>query len=223
MSYAYRGIQPVSPAALNSSDFTPDDIRWMEGRDPERNWAITRAQPVASLAVAGLLWGFSRSVAPPAPLMGRRLIITAGGGHEPFKDAEASGHQALAGYCGVDISPAEIPSGREKIYREAVKTLPVSMSVGAVRLAAAFQISRVLEGRVFADIRPGTAYSGPRGLGIWREFDGMPLPIVEKLERGRWMWCFDSAHEFDLDMRKPVKGFGGIWDFVKGLELRGAL
>ena len=210
-------------AAANSAEHTPDDIRWQPGRDPDRNWAITRAQPVASLAVAGKLWGFSRSVPPPAPLMGKRLILTAGGSHEPFKDAAPSGWAAVADYCGQEISIAEIPSGRERLYREAVKTLPVSQSVGAVRLVAGFQIARVVDGQVYADVRPGTAYSGPRGLGIWKEFDGQPLPIVEKLTPGRWMWCFDAHHEFDLDRRVSVKGWGGIWDYVGGLALRGAI
>lgn len=215
----------AAPASAgNSSEHTPDDIRWMEGRDPDRNWAITRAQPVASLAVAGKLWGFSRSVAPPAPLIGKRLILTAGGSHVPFKDAGPTGWAAVADYCGQEISVAEIPSGRERLYREAVKTLPPSQSVGAVRLVAAFQIGRVLDdGSVYADLRPGTAYSGPRGLGIWKEFDGRALPIVEKLERGRWIWCFDAHHEFDLDKRVAIKGFGGIWDYVLGVAHRGAL
>lgn len=205
---------------LNSSDFTPDDIRWAEGRDPARNWAITRQQPVASLLVSGALWGFSRSVPPPAPLIGKRLILTAGGGHEAFKDADAAGWGAVAAYCGQEVSAAEIPDGRRKLYAEAVKTLPVSQSVGAVRLAAAFQIGNVLEGCVYADVRPGTAYSGPRGMGTWQLFDGQPLPIVEKLTRGRWMWCFDAHHEFDLDFRVSMNGFGGIWDYEKGVALR---
>ncbi|MBI1401435.1 hypothetical protein [Hyphomonas sp.] len=208
-------------AAGNSAEHTPDDIRWMDGRDPNRFWAITRAQPVASLTVAGVLWGFTRSVAPPPQLIGKRLIITAGGGHHPFKEAADSGRNAVLAHCGVAVSPAEIPDGREKMFREAVHSLQASMSVGAVRLAAAFQIANVVDGQVYADIRPGTAHSAPRGLGIWREFDQRALPQVETLDRGRWLWCFDAAHEFALDMRVPVKGFGGIWDYEKGLALRG--
>lgn len=210
-------------AASNSSDHTPQDIRWMDGRDPARNWAITRAQPIASLVVSGGLWGFTRSVAPPAPLIGKRLIITAGGDHHPFNQAGASGWAAVADYCGQQVSPAEIPSGREKLFREAVKTLPVSQSVGAVRLAAAFQIGNVIGDTVYADVRAPGAYSAPRQMGIWREFDQRDLPRLEKLERGRWMWCFDAHHEFDLDHRVLVKGYSGIWDYVLGLELRGAL
>lgn len=212
----------MNPAA-NSAEHTPEDIRWMEGRDPARNWAITRRQPVASLVVSGALWGFSRSVPPPTPLMGRRLIITAGGGHETFKAAAPSGWDAVARYCGQAVSPAEIPETRKRLYAEAVKTLPVSQSVGAVRLAAAFQIANVIGDTVYADVRTGGPYSGARQMGIWREFDQRDLPQVERLERGRWMWCFDAHHEFDLDARKAVKGFGGVWDYVKGLDLRGAL
>lgn len=209
-------------ASGNSAEHTPLDIRWQEGRDPARNWAITRQQPVASLLVSGALWGFSRSVPPPAPLMGKRLIITAGGGHEPFRDAGPCGQAAVAAYCGRDISPAEIPDGRRKIYSEAVKTLPVSQSVGAVSLAAAFQIGNVMDGQVYADLRSGGAYSAPRQMGIWKEFDGRALPLVEKLTRGRWMWCFDAHHEFDLDFRVRMSGWGGIWDYEKGVALRRA-
>lgn len=219
-----QGEGAAAPApAGNSSEHVPQDIRWMDGRDPARNWAITRAQPVASLAVCGALWGFTRSVPPPAPLIGRRLILTAGGGHHPFKEAAESGHRAVLDYCGVALSPAEIPSGRERMFREAVKTLPQFQSVGAVRLAAAFQVAHVIDGVVYADIRPGGAYSAPRQMGIWKEFDQRPLPQLERIERGRWMWCFDAAHEFDLDRRVALKGFGGVWDYEKGLKLRGAL
>lgn len=210
-------------AHVNAAEYTPEDIRWMDGRDASRNWAITRAQPVASLIVSGALWGFTRSVAPPPQLMGRRLIITAGGGHHPFKEAGDTGRAAVLDYCGAEVSIAEIPAGRERAFREAVKTLPVFQSVGAVRLAAAFQIARVIDDNVFADLRQGTAHMAARQMGIWREFDGRALPQLEPLERGRWMWCFDAAHEFDLDHRVAVKGFGGIWDYEKGLHLRGAL
>lgn len=206
----------------NSAEHCPQDIRWMDGRDPERFWAITRAQPVASLVVAGVLWGFTRSVPPPPQLIGKRLIITAGAAHHPFKEAGESGRQAVLDYCGVTVSPAEIPEGRERMFRAAVHGLQASVSVGAVRLAGAFQIAHVIGGEVFADIRPGTAYSAARQMGIWKEFDGRALPQVEALERGRWLWCFDAAHEFACDKRVPVKGFGGIWDYEKGLALRSA-
>lgn len=206
--------------SANSAEFTPDDIRWTQGRDPDRNWAITRQQPVASLLVSGVLWGFSRSVPPPAPLMGRRLIITAGSGHEPFKDAAESGWAAVAAYCGQAISAAEIPDARKRLYAEAVKTLPAKQSVGAGRLAAAFQIGNVIGGKVYADIRAPGPYGAMRQMGIWKEFDGRELPIVEKLARGRWMWCFDAHHEFDLDFRIRMPGFGGIWDYEKGVALR---
>lgn len=209
--------------AANSAEHTPEDIRWSEGRDPARFWAVTRRQPVASLLVAGLIWGFSRSVPPPAPLIGKRLIVTAGGDHHPFKQAGRSGEDAVFDYCGVAVSIAEIPSGRARMFREAVHTLPASQSVGAVRLAAAFQIANVIDDVVYADVRQGGAYSAPRQMGIWQEFDKRPLARVEDLRRGRWMWCFDAAHEFDLDRRVKLKGFGGIWDYEKGLRLRGAL
>lgn len=214
----------AAPASAgNSSEHTPEDIRWSEGRDPARFWAVTRRQPVASLLVAGLIWGFSRSVPPPAPLIGKRLIVTAGGDHHPFKQAGRSGEDAVFDYCGVAVSIAEIPSGRARMFRDAVHTLPVSQSVGAVRLAAAFQIANVIDDVVYADVRQGGAYSAPRQMGIWQEFDKRPLARVEDLRRGRWMWCFDAAHEFDLDRRVKLKGFGGIWDYEKGLRLRGAL
>ncbi|MDP3460064.1 MAG: hypothetical protein Q8S09_12400 [Hyphomonas sp.] len=210
-------------ASGNSAEHTPDDIRWMDGRDASRNWAITRAQPVASLVVSGALWGFTRSVPPPPQLIGKRLIITAGGGHHPFKEAGDDGRAAVLEYCGVEVSIAEIPAGRERMFRDAVKTLPVFQSLGAVRLAAAYQIAHVIDGVVYADLRQGTALVAARQMGIWKEFDGRPLPRLETLERGRWLWCFDAAHEFDLDMRLPLKGFGGIWDYEKGLKLRGAI
>lgn len=223
MSYAYRGVRPISPAALNSSDFTPDDIRWADGRDPSRSWAITRKQPVASLLVSGGIWGFCRNTAPPRELVGRRLIITAGGDHEPFRDAEESGWDAVAAYCGQAISPAEIPSGRKRIYAEAVKTLPVSQTVGSARLVAAFKIHRVMGGALYADVRAPSGFSAPPMMGVWKEFEGRPLPMVEKLEPGRWVWCFEEPHEFDLDAREAIKGFGGIWDLDGGLKLRGAV
>lgn len=206
----------------NSAEHTPEDIRWATGKDYERNWAITRSQPIASLVVSGALWGFTRSVPPPPALMRRRLIITAGGGHHPFKEAGEDGRAAVMNYCGVEVSIAEIPAGRERMFREAVKTLPQFQSVGAVRLAAAFQIAAVIDGHVYADLRTGV-YGEPRQMGAWSEFDKRPLPQLETLDRGRWLWCFDAAHEFDLDMRIPVKGFGGIWDYEKGLKLRGAI
>lgn len=215
-----------SSAYGNSADHTPQDIRWMPGRDPSRNWAITRAQPVASLLVAGTLWGFTRSVPPPAELVGKRLIITAGVGHEAFRDAAEDGWAAVAAYCGEAFSPAEIPSGRHAIFKRCVKTLPVGMSVGAVRLAGAFIIDRMMDGKVYANLRSGGKYGlgpGERAMGIWREFDGKPLAQLERITPGRWMWCFDAAHEFDLDFRVKVKGFGGLWDYEKGLKLRGAL
>lgn len=210
----------MNAANLNSSDFTPDDIRWTEGRDPDRNWAITRQQPVASLLVSGALWGFSRSVPPPAPLIGRRLIVTAGGGHEPFKAADIAGMEAVGSYCG-GLGEVDGEAEMRKAYGAAVHTLPVKMSVGAVRLAAAYQIGHVSpEGIVYADIKPVGRYQAPRQMGIWKEFDRRKLPIVEKLERGRWMWCFDAHHEFDLDFRVRMPGFAGIWDYEKGVALR---
>lgn len=209
----------------NSAEHTPVDIRWIDGRsDPDTFWAITRAQPVASLVVSGKLWGFTRSVPPPHPLIGKRLIITAGGGHHPFKEAGDDGRAAVLEYCGVEVSIAEIPAGRERMFREAVKTLPQFQSVGAARLAAAFRIGNVIDGVVYADLTPArTGYEGPNFRGIWRDFDKRPLPQLETLERGRWLWCFDAAHEFDLDKRVAVKGFGGIWDYEAGLKLRGAI
>lgn len=210
----------MNAANLNSSDFTPDDIRWAEGRDPDRNWAITRQQPVASLLVSGALWGFSRSVAPPAQLMGRRLIITAGGGHEPFKDADASGMDALEAYCG-GFGECEDEAARRKAYAREVHGLPSSVSVGAVKLAAAYKIGNVApDGTVYADLKNPGPYKAPTQMGIWREFDRRKLPMVEKLERGRWMWCFSAHHAFDLDFRVPMAGFGGIWDYEKGVALR---
>lgn len=213
---------------LNPDDFpeaarAPASIRWEDGHDPDRFWAITRAQPVASLVVSGALWGFTRSVPPPPQLVGKRIIITAGGGHHPFKDAGEDGKAAVLAYCGIEVSPAEIPAGREKMFRGAVKTLPRFQSVGAVRLAAAFKIGNAIDGQVYADIRPGTAFSAPTVRGVWKEFDGRALPRLEELTRGRWMWCFDAAHEFDLDKRVAVKGFGDLWDYERGLKLRGAL
>ncbi|MBA4338344.1 MAG: hypothetical protein C0421_05820 [Hyphomonas sp.] len=204
----------------NSAEHCPQDIRWMDGRDPARFWAITRAQPVASLVVAGVLWGFTRSVPPPPQLIGKRLIITAGASHHPFKEAGDSGRAAVLDYCGVSVSPAEIPEGRERMFREAVHGLQASVSVGAVRLAGAFKIANVIDGHVYADLRPGTEYSAPRSHGLWEVFDKRFLPQVEALERGRWLWCFDAAHEFSCDKRVAIKGFGGIWDYEKGVALR---
>ena len=220
--------QPPRPegagtAASNSNDFTPEDIRWMEGRDPERNWAITRQQPVASLLVAGLIWGFCRNTAPPRELIGRRLIITAGSGHEPFKNADASGWDAVARYCGQKISPAEIPSGRKRLFAEAVKTLPPAQTVGSARLVAAYKVHRVIRGALRADVSPTRGYAAPPMMGRWQDFEGKHLPMVETFAIGSWVWCFEEPYEFDLEAREPIKGFGGIWDFVKGLELRGAL
>jgi hypothetical protein len=209
---------------LNSSDHTPEDIRWQDGRNPERPWAITRKQPVASLLVAGALWGFCRRTPPPRELIGRRLIITAGVSHEPFKGAGETGWAAMAAHAGISVSPAEIPSGRERIFREAVKALPYGETVGSAQLTAAFKIHRVYGGRVFTNLSPGKGYAPPPVMGRWREFEAqIDLPIVEALTPGEWMWCFEEPHAFAEDVREKIKGFGGIWDLDGGLKLRGAL
>lgn len=224
-------MQEIGHAAANSATFTPEDIRWQSHSDPARNWAITRRQPVASLAVSGAIWGFSRSVPPPTLMIGRRLIVTAGSSHYPFNTADDNGRGAVMALF-TDDAPQDAaagddagPADHEAMFRARVKCLPFAQSVGAVHLAAAFIVGNVIDGMVYADTRPGTQHSlgpGERALGTWREFDRRVLPAVEHVKRGDWLWCFDQAHEFELDHRVAVKGFGGLWDYEKGLRLRGA-
>lgn len=222
-------MQDIGSAAANSATFTPDDIRWQERSDPARNWAITRRQPIASLAVSGAIWAFSRSVPPPTLMIGRRLIVTAGSSHYPFKVADGNGREAVLGLFSDDVPHGAGLEGdddagdQEKLYRARVKCLPFGQSVGAVRLAAAFIVGNIIDGVVYADSRPGSQHSlgpGERAMGTWREFDRRVLPAGEHIKRGDWLWCFDKAHEFELDHRVAVKGFAGLWDYEKGLRLR---
>ncbi len=52
--------------------------RWERGSDPSLTWAVSVAQPLASLLVAGETFLLVRDAPPPRALIGRDVLIHAG-------------------------------------------------------------------------------------------------------------------------------------------------
>jgi len=186
---------------------------------------ITRQTPIASLLISGELHGFTRSVQPPKELIGRRIHLHAGQGLCAIKPLQ-SNPAAQRLICN-EAGEADLGSWRKGLDR--LSERDGGKILGSAVLSAAFIIGQVIgaEGgpQIVASYKPDS--HGVYYLGNWRKFDGRRQVTFgdysapdKAAKKRRWLWCFHGAQMIPRVMPGSVKGFGGLWDYERGLDLR---
>ena len=162
--------------------------------DPSRRWALSVKQPLAGMIATGRTAIVAKSAAPPAELIGRRIALHAGAGHDPYKAFSAHAADWARAVWGADL-----PALRHLLPRGGV--------IATVELSAAFRIGRIMGNRAWA--QPSSQYAANRQ-GLWADFDGAYAFEQGDCAAGRWAWCL-SLPVLCTDL-VPLRGYGGIFD-----------
>lgn len=190
--------------------------------DPSRQWAMTRATPIAQLLIAGRIACFTRAVPPPKRLIGQRLKIHAGAGLVKIRPLELQKEaQRLIG-LEANCEPDNWRKGLDIL-----KAKRAGHVLGDAQLVGAFVVGQLIGGegdaQMIASYRPDS--HGKFYLGDWTAFDGHRQVTIGNWnapnfqdKASRWVWCFRDAVRCS-----PIRvgdGFGGLWDYEAGRDLR---
>lgn len=172
--------------------------------DPERSWALTVKQPLASLLIDGVETILTKSLPPPVELIGRDIFLHAGQGHVAYKHFSPLQETRATRHFGASLQTlrnGEDDAGTGRAVQGAL--------LGFSRLVAAYVISNTINGRVYASLHDADTR---RALGVWRDYDGAACPPGDVSAR-RWAWCFDSPTRFRVP--EPMIGAGYLYDLEK--------
>lgn len=162
--------------------------------DPNRKWALSVKQPLAGMIAMGKTAIITKSTAPPAELIGKRIALHAGAGHQPYKEFTPDAEQWAHAIWGVGLP-------------ELRALLPRGGIIATVELSAAFRIGRVMQGKCYA--YPGSQYAAHYA-GIWADYDGTYIFEQGEVDPGRWAWCLTAPRL--CENLVSLKGYGGIFD-----------
>ena len=169
--------------------------------DPDKKWALSVKQPLAGLVAMGTTPLITKSLPPPAELVGKRIALHAGAGHVPYKEFSEDAAEWAHKKWGASLS-------------ELRQMLPHGGVIATVKLEAAYKIGRAMHRKIYAapPNRYGSSYKGP-----WHPYDGAYFFEQGTGFAGRWAWALTEP-KLCPDF-VPLRGHGGIFDLVGAMDL----